>query len=330
MKSIRHLSILAGTIAGLIFGYLAVRKVDLDQLWEAFRNASLWPILIAVAVLMACHAMRALRWRYFLGSLEPVGLGTLFSAVMMGYMGNVIMPAHLGDVMRSFSLSRKCGIAMSLVMGTIVLERIVDMFSLLAIMLLTLFVQPFPDFVKQSGIVMFLAVSGVLVTICAIKVFSGGSTLNDIRFMKVLPKSLRYKVSGLFDGFFQGFVLFRSGRHYFMAAILTILMWTGYVLVFQLCLLAMGSMDTYNLKWQTSLTLLVITTIGIIVPSSPGYIGTYHYLCQVALALYSVPASLALSYAVVVHGVNFLPVLLIGLSLFCYEGVRCYSAERTT
>jgi hypothetical protein len=83
----------------------------------------------------------------------------------------------------------------------------------------------------------------------------------------------------------------------------------------------------HSIAWYVSLILLVITCVAVIVPSSPGYIGPYHYLCQITLAMFSVPAGPALSYATVVHAITFLPVLLVGLVLANYEGMSVYRAS---
>jgi len=64
-----------------------------------------------------------------------------------------------------------------------------------------------------------------------------------------------------------------------------------------------------------------------VVPSSPGYVGTYHWLCQVSLAMFGVPAGPALSFAILTHGVNFLPVLIAGLILASYEGVEIFKVQ---
>ncbi len=80
-------------------------------------------------------------------------------------------------------------------------------------------------------------------------------------------------------------------------------------------------METFDLQWSVSLILLVITTIAIAIPSSPGYVGTYHYLCQITLAMFGVPNGPALSFATVVHGINYLPIVIVGLFFAHYEGV---------
>jgi len=65
-------------------------------------------------------------------------------------------------------------------------------------------------------------------------------------------------------------------------------------------------------------------TISVVIPSTPGYVGTYHYLCQVALAMFAVPASEALSFAVVAHAISVMPVMLLGLVCANVEGVSIY------
>ena len=69
---------------------------------------------------------------------------------------------------------------------------------------------------------------------------------------------------------------------------------------------------------------LVFTTISIVVPTSPGYVGTYHYLCQISLVMFGVSATEALSYASIAHAISIVPVTLIGLIMVNYEGVAIY------
>jgi hypothetical protein len=84
---------------------------------------------------------------------------------------------------------------------------------------------------------------------------------------------------------------------------------------FQVIFYAFDFVKVYSLPWDASLVLLVITTISVLVPSSPGYVGTYHYLCQLSLGFFSVPPEASLSYAIILHGLNFFPIIIIGLVL---------------
>jgi hypothetical protein len=96
--------------------------------------------------------------------------------------------------------------------------------------------------------------------------------------------------------------------------------------VYYTCLEAFHFVDAYHLAWYAGLVVLVLTTISVVIPSTPGYVGTYHYLCQVALAMFAVPASEALSFAVVAHFISVVPVLVLGLVCANYEGVSIYRA----
>jgi len=71
---------------------------------------------------------------------------------------------------------------------------------------------------------------------------------------------------------------------------------------------------------MSSLVTLVITTISIVIPSSPGYIGTYHYFCQFSLKLFDIPGSIGLSVAFVAWGLSTLPAAILGLAFAWREG----------
>ena len=116
---------------------------------------------------------------------------------------------------------------------------------------------------------------------------------------------------------------------YVKVSLLSVLIWVCYTLVFYFSLHAFDFIRPFQLPWLASLTLLVITTIAVVVPSSPGYVGTYHYLCQISLAMFGVPAGPALSFGVVVHAVNFLPVFAVGLIFAYYEGVAIFKVPET-
>ena len=106
--------------------------------------------------------------------------------------------------------------------------------------------------------------------------------------------------------------------------------WLCYAGVYYACLQAFHLTAAYHLAWYVGLVVLVLTTISVVIPSTPGYVGTYHYLCQVALLMFGVPAGEALSFAIVAHALSVLPVTLLGLGLANYEGVAIYRTSIET
>jgi len=144
---------------------------------------------------------------------------------------------------------------------------------------------------------------------------------------KPLNKGFRERLGRGIRSFVVGIVPLRSGWDYLVVAVLSVVIWACYGVILHLILHAFDFVSVYHLPWSTSLIILVITTIGIVIPSSPGYVGTYHWLCQVSLAMFGVPAGPALSFAILTHGVNFLPVLIAGLILAYYEGVEIFRLQ---
>jgi uncharacterized membrane protein YbhN (UPF0104 family) len=202
-----------------------------------------------------------------------------------------------------------------------VIERIVDVLSLLVLMGITLLVYPFPAWVTRSGYIMFAGTVGLFVFMVMLKRHTG-TTLQGLRLcMKPFPDRWGDKLDETLRRFVGGIVPLRRGVDYAVVSLLSLLIWGCYGGAFFFSFYAFDFVATYHLPWTASLVLLVITTVSIVVPSSPGYVGTYHYLCQVALGMFAVPAGPALSFAIAVHGINFLPVFLVGLGFARHEGM---------
>jgi uncharacterized protein (TIRG00374 family) len=256
-----------------------------------------------------------------LDPIKRLDIGSLFSSLIIGYMANTVTPAHLGELLRAYVLGKKRGVSASSALATIVVERILDVFALLGVMVLAIFVYPFPRWVKHAGYIMLTGSLCLFVFLILLKK-SYARIRRPMNFlMRPLPSHLQEKVWDILQRFVEGIVPLKSGADYPVVIVLSILIWVCYGFIFHLNLLAFDFYNLYNIPWLASLILLVITTIGIVVPSSPGYVGTYHYLCQVSLALFGVPASPALSYATAVHAITFIPVLIAGLILSYYEGL---------
>lgn len=315
------LRLILGCLIGAVFLYIAFRNVDFSQMAEAFGRANYWYLLVVMVVIFFSHYLRVLRWRVLLDPIKRVDIGSLFTSLIIGYMANVVTPAHLGEILRAYVLGKKRGVSASSALATIVVERILDIFALLAIMVLAILVYPFPGWVKHAGYIMLAGTLALFLFLILLKTsYSRVRGPLDV-LIRPLPAHVREKLWELLERFVAGIVPLRSRADYGIVVVLSILIWACYGLIFHLSLQAFDFYHLYQLPWLTSLILLVITTIGVVVPSSPGYVGTYHYLCQISLALFGVPGGPALSFAAAVHAVSFIPVLIAGLILSYYEGL---------
>jgi hypothetical protein len=320
-KRRNNIKLLIGVFIGALFMYFAFRKVDFSQMGDAFKKANYWYVMLSIGLIFLSHWLRAVRWHFLLAPIRKIKTRYLFSALIIGYMANTFTPAHLGEFLRAYVLGKRSQVRASAVFGTIVIERIIDVFTLLLLMALTFIVFPFPDWVRKSGYITFVGVMILLVLLLVMKKHRGASLRILGKVLKPLPEKISTKADGLIHSFLDGVVGLKNWRHYAVTGFLSVMIWVFYGAVLQMCFYAFAFVSNYDLPWTAALVVLVITTISIIVPSSPGYVGTYHWLCQLSLGLFAVPKSEALTFAFVAHGVNFIPVLIVGLIFSSIEGV---------
>lgn len=329
-----HLKLFFGLLLGAVFMYFAFRKVNFSQMGDAFKQANYWYLLLAVFFIFFSHWMRAVRWHYLMAPIQKIKIKHLLSALIIGYMANTFTPAHLGEFLRAYVLSKKSQVRTSSIFGTIVIERIIDVITLLFLMALTFVVFPFPDWVSTSGYLMFVGVLILLILLIVMKKHSDAFLRILNKILRPLPEKISLKISskvgGLLHSFLDGVVGLKNWRHYVITAVLSLLIWGCYGAILQVHLYAFDFVSQYDLPWTATLVVLVITTISVIVPSSPGYVGTYHWLCQLSLGLFAVPKSEALTLAFVLHGINFIPVLIVGLILAGVEGVSLSKPPQTS
>lgn len=315
------LRMILGCLIGAVFLYFAFRNVDFVQMGEAFSRANYWYLLVILAVIFFSHYLRALRWRFLLDPIKRVDITTLFTSLIIGYMANSVTPAHLGELLRAYVLGKKRGVSASSALATIVVERILDIFALLAVMVLAIVLYPFPAWVKHAGYVMLIGTLALFLFLILLRTSYARVRRPLELLFRPLPTHVQSKLWELLERFVAGIVPLKRRGDYGVVVVLSVLIWACYGLSFHLSLLAFDFYHLYQLPWLTSLILLVITTIGVVVPSSPGYVGTYHYLCQISLGLFGVPGGPALSFATAVHAISFVPVLVAGLILSYYEGL---------
>jgi uncharacterized protein (TIRG00374 family) len=242
-------------------------------------------------------------------------------------MGNTVLPAHLGEVFRANVVGRNEKIPTSSVLATVVMERIIDVFTLLIIMLVAVFAYPFPDWVTLSGYVMFAGVAGLFLFLFLLKQ-QHKLTVSLMNFgLGLLPKKIANKLEELIHTFIGGLNGMTKKKDYLKVAVLSLVIWFCYWLLFHTLFYSFDLVEGYNLNAVSSLVLLVITTISVVVPSSPGYVGTYHFLCMKSLELFGVPGSVGLSYAFMAHGISIIPTAIVGFMLAWKEGINRLSQK---
>jgi uncharacterized protein (TIRG00374 family) len=301
--------LIIGLIVSLVFLYLAFRKVDYQELWLALKGASYWYIFPNAVLVILSMWMRAYRWRFMVDPIKKVGLGSLFSSVMIGFMANNVLPARLGEFVRAYSLGSKENISRSATFATIVIERVFDGFSLLFILWLSLLISPFPDWVKKTSNLFLLMNIATLAFLVLIEV-KRDLTMRFFNFIfRLLPSGLSSRASEILDKFIGGLKVFRD-----VPSLLWILAWSIFIWI------VVGISNYFiflafdlHPPIQASFILLVIVSLGVMLPSSPGFVGTFQFFCIISLATFGYDKNVALPFSIVLHASQYFPVTLLGL-----------------
>jgi uncharacterized protein (TIRG00374 family) len=301
--------LIIGIIISLVFLYLAFRKVDWSELWLALTGAQYWYIVPNIILVIFSMWMRAYRWKFMVNPIKKVGMRSLFSSVMIGFMANNILPARLGEFVRAYSLGTKEEISRSATFATIVIERIFDGFSLLFILWLALLLSPFPDWVKKASN-LFLLINLVSLGFLILLEVKRDLALKFFSFIfRLLPFKLSSKAGEITEKFIGGLKVFRNVPSMLWILAWSILIWLVVGISNYFIFLAFDLQPPI----QASFILLVIVSLGVMLPSSPGFVGTFQFFCVVSLATFGYDKNVALPFSIVLHASQYFPVTLLGL-----------------
>jgi hypothetical protein len=295
---------------------IVVHGIDYDQVLEAFKAVSLPHLLLAMVWLLATFSVMALRWRYLLLPVKAVRVGPLLAMIIIGYFFNSILPARAGEVVRAYLLGRKENCSAVAVLATVVLEKVLDGLSLLLFLAFSLLLIPAPPWMRSIGYLAGLIFLGCLIVLLGLTYWSEPA----MGFLGAILSPLgpiSDKVFALIRSFTQGLESLRQPKAALMAMLLSLLVWTGAALMFGYGLLSFD----IRLSVGAVIFITAVVNLGLVVPASPGYLGTYQLLVVAALAVFAVDRNLGLAFALLFHASQFLLNIFLGLALFWREAL---------
>jgi hypothetical protein len=268
--------------------------------------------------------IKVLRWRTLLGDAgQSVRFSSLLIALLTGQLLNALLPVRVGDVSRAIDIGIK-GPGSAFTLGTIVLEKIIDLVALALISLVVLAFLPLPGWLGSSVISLSattLLVFGLLV-LFVLRVEQIDATL--AKLIQLVPaRSHQFLARQLQSGILSIKTL-RQNRQRNWTTIWTFLVWVTAIATNQLVLLAFG----IHLSILASCLLVAILLIGVSIPALPGGIGIFEYLCVLALGMFAVTPEVALAYALILHFMILLPMILVG-PYFIFTGKNPFRHSET-
>jgi uncharacterized protein (TIRG00374 family) len=233
-------------------------------------------------------------------------------------VANNLLPARLGEFIRVYVIGRTAAISKSASFATIVYERIVDVFALLALLWFTLLRSSGPDWLKSSGLLVLIFNFALLACLILMQRYQAASGRFVDRLARPLPVRWRDRFLGITRNFTAGLGTLRDVRMLLPITVTSVLVWLAPILRIYLCFAALDM----HLPLLAGVTVIVLVSLGSMIPSAPGYIGTTQYACVISLGLYGIGKGEALAFSVLFHATQLLPNTVAGLLCLWQEGMK--------
>jgi uncharacterized protein (TIRG00374 family) len=295
---VKILQIVIGLVISLVSGYFAVRGVEWGAVWAAFHKVELLALMPALGCLAMMLIVRAYRWQRFVAPLQPVPFSPFLSATLIGFMANDVLPLRAGELIRVYALSQLASVRISTALATLVLERVWDTVGVAVLLVVLLLNFSIPVWLTQVTLVMFGGSLFILV---------GGWAL--VRRGEAGLTRLPSRVASSAGHFIRGLSALNSLSSVLWAFVLSVLIWTSLAAFYWILLRACG----FLLPVTATLMVTVLTVFAAALPAAPGYLGTFQYAMVLALSFFSIPKEEALSFSIVAHVAQLLPVISAGV-----------------
>jgi hypothetical protein len=319
MKSLRFW---IGLVISLVCLYFAFQGIQFDKLLEALRDFNYIWLIPASLIFLISYLARVFRWQ-LLFAPQKVRWHNVFHTLNIGYLLSNLLPARLGDLVRAYLIGELEGASKARALSTVVVERLSDGLAAVLLLAITaLFVPNIPDIAKQGALsVAIVGVAGILFLVLISFQKERGLALLR-RLTPPIPFLHSPRVWGALESLIDGFAILRSPRPLIGVAGWALFAWiTGGILYW---IIMIGSNLQTNgtlLPIQAAFLVMTITSLAVVVPSSPGYVGVFHFGAQVTLnTVFGVDKSAALSYAFVIHGFTYLWLIILGVYSMWYTG----------
>jgi len=313
-----------GLVLSSLFAYLALRGMDPKEVAAALGKADYRLLPPALLLTYVVLWVRARRWGVILKGIQRVETGLLFRVTLIGFLANYLLPARIGELVRAILLGSRKNMSISAALGSVVVERLLDLISILLIFSLVSLLEGIPAAGSELGemlnraALVFLFVAGVLVGLLwVVRKHTGKAImLVEKTLGGIWPKGA-HRLARATESFARGLVPARGPMDLLEIALWTACLWGLSAAIVIILTEAFG----FDLPWGAAWFILVALGFGVSVPSAPGFVGTFHYAAMGALLLYGVDRSNALSFAIVLHATCLLPVFLLGIPVLWAEGM---------
>jgi uncharacterized protein (TIRG00374 family) len=320
---IRTLLVLALSV-GMLAWFL--RGANLRAVWDEIQHGRVGFLAVALGITGMTYVCRALRWQYLLHPLGSPPFAAVFKATVIGFAVSTLLPARAGEVVRPYLLARHAGFSATSAFATIILERILDLITVL--LLFGFYLAFYTPAVAAGHSATFAALKsgGLLAGLASVAglafmmVAAGHpETLASwaLRVERVLPAKVANAMAHVVRTFLQGLAVVRQPGRLAVAGVLSLPLWLSIALGIWATSRAFG----IDMAYPGAFLMMTVLVVGVAVPT-PGAVGGFHKAFQIgAVAFFGVANDKAVGAALVLHAISFVPVTVGGAIFLAQEGL---------
>jgi glycosyltransferase 2 family protein len=315
-------------VVTLSVGMLAwfLRGANLREVWAEIQNGRVGFLALALGITGMTYVFRALRWQYLLRPLGAPPFSMVFKTTVIGFAVSTLLPARAGEVVRPYLLARRAGFSATSAFATIILERILDLVTVL--LLFGFYLAFYTPAIAAGHSATFAALKsgGLLAGIASVAVLAfmmvaagHPETLASwaLRVERVLPARIANAMAHLVRTFLEGLAVVRQPGRLAVAGLLSLPLW----LSIALGIWATSHAFRIDMVYPGAFLMMAVLVVGVAVPT-PGAVGGFHKAYQIgAVAFFGVANDKAVGAALVLHAISFVPVTIGGAIFLAQEGL---------
>jgi hypothetical protein len=304
-------------ISAVSLAFLA-RSVDLGKTAQLITRASLGPLIAAMAIFLVSVVLRFVIWQTLLpprSNGTRVSAATLAPILMVGLLGNAVLPARLGEVIRGYLASRREDVPLGGALGSIALERVLDTVTLAALAFVAAVGAHAAGWIVQGTGLLAAAGIALVIALATTGLRPLLGLLTRLAAVRVLSVPVTAVLSRL-----ERFVHWSGGSHRRRAMGATLVLsaaaWLCNAAMFWFVGQAVGA----SISPVGALLIMSVTVLATAIPSAPAYVGTFELAAVTVAVSLGVPADSALALAVLAHSLGLLPTAIGGSAALVYMG----------
>lgn len=333
---IQAFKFLAFLLVGIVLLWLAFRNIDFRSLSDGLKEARYSWLLLSLFFGLMAYLIRSRRWILLIHALgfNPSFRNT-YHSLMTGYLANIALP-RLGELTRCVALGKKEKIPVDQLFGTVIIERTIDLISILLIMVVMIFFSgdQIGSFLNENVFVplheKIQSTFGFTWIIWVLLIFLSGLSLFLIYLFRHSLRKVRFfaKLLDLAIGVINGLKTIVKMEHKAEFLLYTVLLWLSYALMTWVVVFAIDS--TSHLTFADGIFLLVIGSLAMSAPVQSG-LGVFHFIISRGLFFIDgIKLEDGLVYAILTHESQLIYVLIVGaISFFIISGFHSLKSKET-